>query len=243
MGEDRRSYPRACRALDVTLDASGRQGRGKTVNLSPYGAKVALSGESVSLAPGMNIGLRLTLPDGYLFLTAMVVRTDPDGVALNFDSLEARQFQRLKDFVDSLLAQEWREILTELQGGSPVPATVPSADGDVTPYVLENSPVPATVPSADADVTPSELPQSPPSESMAAQANVTAGQSSVFARRRSGATPPKPSGISSEDNSETDRLRELLSRRGLGDLQLPEGPLTRPWREFFERLEAQEKQG
>ena len=217
MGEDRRGHPRACRALDVTLDASDRQWPGKTVNLGAYGAKVALSGKSVPLAPGLNIGLRLSLPDGYVFLTAMVVRTDRDGVALNFDSLEARQFQRLKDFVDSLLVQEWREVLAELQGGSPVQATVPSAE---------------------ADVTPPEFPQSPPSEPVAAQANGATSEPSVFAREPSGAIAPKPPVTPPEDNSEAERLRELLKRRGLGDLQLPEGPLTEQWREFLKRLEA-----
>ena len=226
MGEDRRGHPRACPALDVSLDASGQHWPGKTLNLSPYGAKVAVSEESVPLAPGLNIGLRLTLPDGYLFLTAMVVRTDPDGVALNFDSLEAGQFQRLKDFVDSLLVQEWREILTELQG-----SREPTNES-------ESSPGYAAVPSADADVTPVELPQSPPPGSTGAEANGTAGQASVFARQRGGATSAEPSGMPGADDSETERLRELLSRRGLGELQLPEGPLTQQWREFLRRLEA-----
>src|SRR5712691_1817113 len=174
MSEDRRCHPRACQALDVTLDASGQQWPGKTLNLSPFGAKVAVSGESVPLAPGLNIGLRLTLPDGYLFLTAVVVRTDPDGVALSFDTLEAGQFERLKDFVDSLLAQEWREILTELQGDQPVLAAVPSVDADVTPPQLEDSPVVATVPISDRDVTPVELPQSPPPRATGSSAKATA---------------------------------------------------------------------
>ena len=218
MGEDPRRYPRACRALDVILDASGRHWPGKTLSLSPYGAKVAVSGESVPLAPGLNIGLRLTLPDGYLFLTAMVSRIDPDGVALDFDSLDARQFRRLKDLVDSLLVQEWRELLSELQGGPPVPGTVPSPERDVTP---------------------SELPQSPPPESPRAQANVAASQPSVFSRQRSRATLPKPSETPAGDESETERLRNLLSRLGLGNLQLPEGPLTGHWREFLKRHEAE----
>ena len=203
MGEDRRRYPRACPALDVTLDATGRQCRGKTVNLSPYGAKVALSGNSVPLAPRMNIGLRLTLPDGELSLAAMVCRTDPDGVALNFGSLEAGQFQRLKDLVDSLLVQEWRELLTELQGGPPVPATVPISDRDVTPP---------------------ELPQSPPPALARAQANVAASQPSVFARQRSRATPPKPSVTPGEDDSESERLRALLSRLGPEIFSFPRAP-------------------
>ena len=214
MGDDRRRYPRACPALDVALGASGQQARGKTVNLSPYGAKVALLANSVPLAPGTNIGLRLTLPDGELSVGAMVVRTDPDGVALNFGSLEAPQFQRLKDLVDSLLVQEWRELLTELQGSPGVPASVPSSDRESPP---SPSPVPA-----------------------AAQAKEAAAQPSVFTRQRGRPTPPKPSATPAEDNSETERLRSLLNRLGLGNLQLPEGPLTGHWREFLKRHEAQE---
>ena len=246
MSEDRRSYPRACQPLDVNLDASGQNWPGRTLNLSPYGAKVAVSGTSVPFPPGLNIGLRLTLPDGYLFLTAVVVRTDPDGVAVNFDSLDAAHFQRLKDLVDCLLAQEWREILGELQGDQAVPAAVASADTDVTPPQLEREvptepeegqPEPATAPILDLDVTPVELPQSPTPRSTGAQANGTAGQASVFTRQRSDrATPPKPPATPGEDDSE--RLRALLIRRGLGDLQLPEGPLTPQWREFLQRLET-----
>jgi hypothetical protein len=226
--------------VDVTLEASGQHLPGKTLNVSPYGAKVSLSGEPVPLAPGLNIGLRLTLPDGYLFLDAVVVRTDPDGVALNFDTLEAGQFQRLKGFVDTLLAQEWREILTELQGDQPVPSAVPSVDADVTPPQREDFPVVETVPISDRDVTPVELPPSPPPRSTGAQANGTAGQASVFARQRSdGATPPRLPVTPDADELETEKLRELLIRRGLGDLQLPEGPLTQQWREFLMRLEVQ----
>ena len=248
MSEDRRCHPRACQALDVTLDASGQHWPGRTLNLSPYGAEVAVSGTSVPFPPGLNIGLRLTLPDGYLFLTAVVVRTDPDGVALNFDSLEAAQFQRLKELVDSLLVQEWREILDELQGDQAVPAAVASAEADVTPPQLEREvltepeggqPEPATVPISDRDVTPVELPQSLPVGSAGAEGNGAAGQASVFARQRSDrATPPKPPVTPGEDDLETERLRELLIRRGLGNLQLPEGPLTQQWREFLQRLEA-----
>ncbi len=239
MGEDRRCYARACGALEVTLDVSGRKWQGKTVNLGPYGAKVALSSKSVPLAPGTIIGLRLTLPDGDLSLAASVCRTDSDGVALNFGNLEAKEFQRLKNLVDALLVQEWRELLTELQGGQSVPATVPSSDGELTPSGLGDPPLHATVPSSDRDVMPPELPQSPPPESPRAQANVAAGQPSVFARQRGRATPPKPSETAAGAESETERLQALLSRLGLGNLQLPPGPLTGHWREFLKRHEAQ----
>lgn len=218
MDEDRRRYPRACRPLDVTVDASGRQRPGKTVNLSPYGAKVALSGPSVPLGSGVIVGLRLALPDGDLSLGATVVRTDPDGIALNFGGVDPSQLKRLKDLVDSLLVQEWRELLSELQGGPSIPGTVPSPERDVTP---------------------SELPQSPPPESPRAQAKVAASQPSVFSRQRSRATLPKPSETPAQDEAETERLRNLLSRLGLGNLQLPEGPLTGHWREFLKRHEAE----
>lgn len=224
MGEDRQGYPRACRPLDVTLDASGQQWGGNTVNLSPYGAKVALPEMSVPLAPGTNIGLWLTLPDGDLFLRAVVDRTDPDGVALNFDRLEDGEFQRLKDLVDSLLIQEWRALLAELQGDEPVP---------VLAELQEDEPVPETV--------PPETPESPPPESAEAPASVAPDQPSLFARQRARAHPPKPPVTPAEDDLDTDRLRELVGRLGLGDVQLPPGPLTGPWREFLKQLEAQEK--
>jgi len=105
MEKDRRRYPRAGVELEVSLETSGIRWQGKTVALSPYGAKVALPPHPVTLPPGRSVETRLALPgeDSPLSLMAQVLRVDPDGIALNFPNQGAPPFERLKDFVDSLL--------------------------------------------------------------------------------------------------------------------------------------------
>ncbi len=92
-------------ALDVSVEALGGQWQVTTVDLSPHGVKVALPANSIMLPPGTCAELRLALPDGDspLVFPATVVRTDPDGIALNFAKVEDQHFQRLKDLVNSLL--------------------------------------------------------------------------------------------------------------------------------------------
>ena len=106
MGRDRRRYPRVGVALDISVEAAGRRWDGKTVDVSPYGVKVALPADGgIKLPPGTTIQLRLVLPDDNapLALAARVVRTDRDGIALCFEHLAAGYFERLKAAVDSLL--------------------------------------------------------------------------------------------------------------------------------------------
>ena len=105
MEKDRRRYPRAGVELEVSLETSGIRWQGKTVALSPYGAKVALPPHPVTLPPGRSVEARLALPgeDSPLSLMAQVLRVDPDGLALNFPNQGAPAFERLKDLVDSLL--------------------------------------------------------------------------------------------------------------------------------------------
>lgn len=105
VARDRRRYRRIGVTLDVTVKAAGNHWQSKTVDLSPYGVKVALSADSVTLTPGMSVQLQLALRGGNpsVALTARVVRTDPDGMALNFVDLGALHFARLRDLVDSLL--------------------------------------------------------------------------------------------------------------------------------------------
>ena len=105
MGRDRRRYPRVGIELDFTLEASGIRWQGKTVDLSPYGVKVALPANWGRLRPGTPVEVGLALPDGgsLLTLTGWVVRTDEGGIALNFVHQRALLFARLKEFVDSLL--------------------------------------------------------------------------------------------------------------------------------------------
>lgn len=108
MGDDRRRHPRASVNLDVEVEAAGNQWSGKTVDLSPFGVKVASRGHLATLSPGARAQVLLTLGDreAPLSLSAKVVRADPDGVALDFESPDARQFQRLKSFVDALLQHD-----------------------------------------------------------------------------------------------------------------------------------------
>jgi hypothetical protein len=91
--------------MDIRVEAAGRRWEAKTVDVSPYGVKVALPTNGVKLPSGTAIQLRLVLPEGDspLALTARVVRTDRDGIALCFEDLDAGHFERLKALVDSLL--------------------------------------------------------------------------------------------------------------------------------------------
>ena len=106
MGQDRRRYPRVGVVLDITVEGAGGQWPGKTVDLSPYGVKVACPAHTGRLPRGASIQLWVALPDQEppLSLTASVIRADRDGIALNFTDLEDHHFDRLKAFVDSLLA-------------------------------------------------------------------------------------------------------------------------------------------
>ena len=103
MGKDRRRYPRVGLELDVSLETSGIRWQGKTVALSPYGAKVSLAPHPVMLPPGRSVEARLALPgeDSSLSLMAQVLRVDPDGIALNFLTQGAPACERIKDLVDS----------------------------------------------------------------------------------------------------------------------------------------------
>ncbi len=105
MGRDRRRYPRVGVELDFTLEVSGIRWEGRTIDLSPYGVKVALPANWGRLRPGTSVELKLALPDGGspLTLTAWIVRTGEDSIALNFVHERALLFARLRDFVDSLL--------------------------------------------------------------------------------------------------------------------------------------------
>ncbi len=108
MGRDRRRYARVGVALDISVEAAGRRWDVQTVDLSPYGVKVALPPNGgIKLPTGTAIQIRLAVPDedSPLALTASVVRTDRDGIALCFEHLEAGYFERVKAVVDSLLGR------------------------------------------------------------------------------------------------------------------------------------------
>ena len=101
MGRDRRRYPRVGVELEVSLETSGIRWKGKTVAVSPYGAKVSLEPHPLALPLGRSVEARLALPgeDSSLPLMAQVIRVDPDGIALNFPNQGTPPFERLKDLV------------------------------------------------------------------------------------------------------------------------------------------------
>lgn len=105
MGRDRRRYPRVGVTLDIVMRTGGREWPGRTVDLSPFGVKVALPVGAPKPDRGARLEIRFALPDGTapLSLAASVVRIDRDGVALNFVEPEESEFKHLKDFVDLLL--------------------------------------------------------------------------------------------------------------------------------------------
>lgn len=218
--QDRRKYPRVNVTVDVTVEAGDGRWQGKTVDLSPYGVKVLSPDASLKLSPGNSVQVRFPVLDQHapMALTASVARTDPDGLALTFPELGDQQFQRLKEFVDSLLLQEWQDTLQELGDSQLVTAR---AGGSQKP--------PA----------PRETPKTNPSANTDRRANHPPGdQSRPSPVER--ATPLEPVAFSGHDETEKERLQALLKRRGLGSLQLPNGGLARQWREFLLRIEAEE---
>ena len=218
--KDRRRYPRASVALDVTVEAGGNRWAARTVDLSPHGVKVMWPDASVKPSPGSSVQVRFPVLDQHtpMSFAANVVRTDPDGVALTFPTLADQQFQRLKELVDSLLLQEWQDTLQEIGDSQLVTAR---AGGSQKP--------PA----------PKETPKTNPSANTDRRANHPPGdQSRPSPVER--ATPLEPVASSGHDETEKERLQALLKRRGLGNLQLPNGGLARQWREFLLRIEAEE---
>lgn len=222
MGHDRRRYPRATKAVAVTLEAGSRQWQAKSLNLSPYGVKVASLDPSHALRPGSSVQLRMALPDqaAPLSFPASVVRTDPDGVALQFESPGDAEFRQIKALVDSLLQQEWQTVLHEIGGAHALPAPTAPA---TTSFRAPNSSDPqAPVPRAwrvRATAAPAPTSREP-------------GQSRE---------PGESSGIA---ESEKERWQALLNRRGLGTLQLPrDGTLSPQWRALLTRLEAEDSEG
>lgn len=121
MKQDRRQYPRLPLAVDVAIEASGHEWHATTVDLSPYGTKVASTSKSAPLAPGTTVQLRFALPDGDppLSIAARVSETSPAGIGLSFVDLKEQETKRLKDLVDSLLLQEWQGLLSQFSAGRP----------------------------------------------------------------------------------------------------------------------------
>jgi CheY-like chemotaxis protein len=82
------------------VEASGTAWSSEAVNLGPSGIKIA----DTRIRPPALVHLELELPTGgpRLELTAVAVRTDPDGGAFAFVNLARANFDRIRHVVDSL---------------------------------------------------------------------------------------------------------------------------------------------
>lgn len=104
--EDRRRYPRAEAAWEITLGAdSGRRWRTQTIDLNQFGIKVRARTEDPGPAVGSIVRVQLAPPDGKppLSITGIVWRTDAEGAVIVFSNLATNEFHRLKDLTDGLL--------------------------------------------------------------------------------------------------------------------------------------------
>ncbi|MBI3031066.1 MAG: PilZ domain-containing protein [Candidatus Rokubacteria bacterium] len=106
MGRDRRRYPRVGVALDISVEVAGRRWDAKTVDLSPYGVKVALPASAIRPSEGTSVNLQLTVPDSAdpLSIKSMVWRREPKSTILIFVELHREQLERLKGLVELLQA-------------------------------------------------------------------------------------------------------------------------------------------
>lgn len=87
----------------VTVEAGDRQFELRTLNLSPFGAKVRLDER---LEPGTPAHLRLHLPAGRpVDVEAIVWRADADGPALFFIGVESDGLPELLGFSEPALAE------------------------------------------------------------------------------------------------------------------------------------------
>ncbi len=74
-----------------------------TMNLSPFGVKVP---RQAWLQLGATVGLSFALPDGRppLNVTAVLIRTDPEGHLLSFVNLSEADFRRITDFCNGAMS-------------------------------------------------------------------------------------------------------------------------------------------
>jgi CheY-like chemotaxis protein len=93
---ERRRYPRVAVVAPVSLeDAAGRTWHGESVNASPGGLKVKTDAR---LQLGCHLRVGFALPDGGpgITTTSLVIRRDPDGLAVSFVDLDPEAFERLQ---------------------------------------------------------------------------------------------------------------------------------------------------
>ncbi len=102
------------------VEASGTFWTSEAVNLSPFGVKIA----DTRISPPAIVRLEFDLPAGgaRLALTAVAVRTDPDGGAFAFVNLARSDFHRIRHAVESLFLR--RKLWIMIVEDDPEVATV-----------------------------------------------------------------------------------------------------------------------
>jgi CheY-like chemotaxis protein len=108
--DDRRRYPRVKVDWPVTLEKERHGGSpwpGHLRGLGPFGAKVIVESEDPGPPIGAIVRVQCTPPDeeAPFAVNGLVWREDPDGVAIVFVDLSAKEFDHMKRRVDTLLQQ------------------------------------------------------------------------------------------------------------------------------------------
>ncbi|MBI4609177.1 MAG: PilZ domain-containing protein [Candidatus Rokubacteria bacterium] len=204
--------------FDVALEAAGYQWRGKTIDVSPDGIRVALPIDTGKLPHATCVQVRFRLPgeDRPVALVGRVRRTTPESLIVHFTDVEDQQY--LQDLVGCLVLDEWQELLRQL-GGARSPDSHPSSP-------------------RGAGVQPDLLPANPPVErgggsNGAAPASSTAGQRGQPAALKTSSIMP------SDEEFDQGRWQALLRKFGL-ELRLPPSRmLSLQWRNFLRQLEAE----
>jgi len=200
--------------FDVTVESPRGHWSGKTIGLSPSGAKVTLAGNSVKLPERTVVKLQIALPDGTppLSLPARVMETDSDGVSVSFFNLRD-QAQRLKDLLDSHQSGS---------DGSPNSERPVSTRSSIEPE--------------ERSVPPAFVEETRPAEGVASP-NGAGDRKPEVVEKLEPAEPEKRSLPPSDVRAEETRLQELLGQAGLNGLCLPSnGVLTPQWRKFLEQF-------
>ena len=201
--------------FDVTVESPRGHWSGKTVGLSPSGAKVTLAGNSVKLPERTVVKLQIALPDGIppLSLPARVMETDSDGVSVSFFNLRDQAQRSLKDLLDSFVPQESQVSLD--QSGTNGSERHVSTQSSMPPGFLD-------------DTRPAEG---------AAMPDGAGHRKPEAVKELQPAEPEERSVPPSDVRAQEARLQELLGQAGLDGLSLPSnGVLSPQWRKFLEQL-------
>lgn len=101
---DSRRYPRIEEVFPVRVfEATGRSWTADAANLSPFGIKL----RDARMTPPAIVRLEFELPVGgaRVTITAVAVRSDPDGTAFAFINLARPDFLRVRNAVESLFVR------------------------------------------------------------------------------------------------------------------------------------------